>query len=202
MACLTTKVQYLGRHSHRENPSASFALQVARHPDDLRICCRTAESGLARRDAAAHRHRPSRRGPTLEERPRRHAIRAWSSRSGSAGSVGSPSRITITGAGGRFDIRRQQIVEESNAICDAYRRLDVLPAATHPALRRAFRDYVDSRLAVYRNLPDIRAAKRELAVVSTLQDEIWTQAVAAVRADGALPYAASLVLPGLNAMFD
>src|SRR5262249_42430580 len=59
--------------------------------------------------------------------------------------------FTIAGAGGRFDIRRNQIVEEANAIGTAYLRLDVLPAAMQPGLREAFRSYVDTRLAVYRN---------------------------------------------------
>jgi len=110
--------------------------------------------------------------------------------------------FTIAGAGARFDTRRQQIVEEANAIGTAYLRLDVLPAATQPALREAFRRYLDTRLAAYRKLPDIAAANQELSAGNVLQEEIWKQAVAAVRADAAPPYAAITVLPALNAMFD
>src|SRR5262245_21311708 len=61
--------------------------------------------------------------------------------------------FTISGAGGRFDVRRQQIVEETNAIGTAYLRLDLLPASAQPTLREMFRRYLDTRLAVYRKLP-------------------------------------------------
>ena len=48
-----------------------------------------------------------------------------------------------------------------------------------PALRDKFRRYVDARLDVYRKLPDIAAAKEELARATALQGEIWGEAVAA-----------------------
>ena len=110
--------------------------------------------------------------------------------------------FTISGAGERFDARRRLIIDEANAVGTAYLRLDVLPASSQPALREAFRRYLDRRLAVYRRLPDVPAARRELDAANALQQEIWTQAVAAVRAPDAPPYAAMLVLPALNSMFD
>lgn len=55
---------------------------------------------------------------------------------------------------------------------------------------------------VYRKLPDIAAAKEELAKATKLQGEIWRQAVAACRAQGAQPAATMLLLPALNAMID
>jgi hypothetical protein len=99
-------------------------------------------------------------------------------------------------------MRRQLIVEETNAIGTAYLRLDLLPAAAQPALRESFRRYVDTRLEVYRKLPDIAAAKEELAKATKLQGEIWRQAVAACRAQGCPPAATMLLLPALNAMID
>ena len=110
--------------------------------------------------------------------------------------------FTISGAGARFDARRRLIVDEANAIGTAYLRLDVLPAPSQPALREAFGRYLDRRLAAYQRLPDIPAARQELAAASALQQEIWKQAVTAVRPPDAPPYAAMLVLPALNAMFD
>jgi len=98
-------------------------------------------------------------------------------------------------------LRRNQIVEEANAIGTAYLRLDVLPAVAQPPLREAFRRYVDARLAAYRKLPDVEAAKRELTTANALQEEIWKEALAAVRGDAA-PYAPMVLLPALNAMFD
>ena len=81
--------------------------------------------------------------------------------------------FTFSGAAVRFDARRQLIVEETNAIGTAYLRLDLLPAAAQPALREKFRQYVDSRLEVYRRLPDIESAMEELARSNSLQGEIW-----------------------------
>lgn len=109
--------------------------------------------------------------------------------------------FTFSGAASRWDTRRQLIVEEANAIGTAYLRLDVLPPEAQPALREKFRQYVDARLAVYRSLPDVSAAKVELARAAKLQGEIWGQAVAACRSEGSQP-ARMLVLPALNAMID
>src|SRR5262245_938880 len=89
--------------------------------------------------------------------------------------------FAFSGASGRFDARRQLIVEEANAIGTAWLRLDVLPAERQPALRDQFRRYVDLRIAVYRQLPDVTAAFAELGRANALQSEIWTAAVAASR---------------------
>lgn len=109
--------------------------------------------------------------------------------------------FTFSGAASRWDTRRQLLVEEANAISTAYLRLDVLPPDAQPALREQFRQYVDARLAAYRSLPDVAAAKAELARSVKLQGEIWAQAVAACRSEGSQP-ARMLVLPALNAMID
>jgi hypothetical protein len=118
------------------------------------------------------------------------------------GLLGLLLAFTFSGAGTRFDARRQLIVEETNAIGTAYLRLDMLPAAAQPPLRDHFRRYLDSRLAVYRKLPDMSAVKEELAKSNDLQAEIWRQAVTAVRAEGAPPAVPMLLLPALNEMFD
>jgi hypothetical protein len=110
--------------------------------------------------------------------------------------------FTFSGAGTRFDARRQLIVEETNAIGTAYARLDMLPAAAQPVLREDFRRYVDARLDVYRKLPDMAAVKEELAKANNLQKDIWLQAVAAVRSENAPPQSAVVLLPALNAMID
>jgi hypothetical protein len=109
--------------------------------------------------------------------------------------------FTFSGALTRFDTRRHLDVEEANDIGTAWLRLDLLPAEAQPALRKLFRQYVETRLEVYRKLPDLEASKREMARVTELQGEIWKQAVAASRkAD--TPAAAMLLLSALNAMID
>jgi hypothetical protein len=109
--------------------------------------------------------------------------------------------FTFSGAAARFDTRRQLIIDETNTIGTAYLRLDLLPADKQPALRELFRRYVDTRLAVYSKLPDIEAAKREVAKATALQGEIWRAAIAACRASDS-PSTGMLVMPALNQMID
>jgi hypothetical protein len=112
--------------------------------------------------------------------------------------------FTLAGAGTRLDARRQLIAEEANDISTAYQRLDLLPAEAQPAMRGLFRDYVDSRLAVYRYLPDVDAAHAELARSAQLQSEIWARAVAATHAASAADSDSLtlLLLPPLNTLSD
>jgi hypothetical protein len=110
--------------------------------------------------------------------------------------------FTFAGALSRFDIRRNQAVDEANAIGTAYLRVDLLPASAQPGLRETFRNYVDARIATYRALPDLEAARRELARSQDLQREIWTQAVAATGMQESRPDVQLLVMPALNQMFD
>jgi len=116
------------------------------------------------------------------------------------GLIGLLLAFTFSGASARFDTRRQLVVEEANAIGTAYLRLDLLPASAQPAIRQNFRRYLDTRLAVYRKLPDFQAAKVEQDRAAALQSEIWTQTVAACR-ESVQP-ATMLLLPALNQMID
>src|SRR4029453_6960046 len=47
--------------------------------------------------------------------------------------------FTFSGALSRFDVRRNQAVDEANAIGTAYLRIDLLPGSTQPPLHEAFR---------------------------------------------------------------
>ena len=107
--------------------------------------------------------------------------------------------FSFTGAASRFDERRVLIVDEANAIGTAYLRIDVLPPEVQPPLREAFRKYLDSRLAAYRKLPDVTAARAELARSLVFQNELWRLAVTAIRTTGTSPQA---LLPPINEMFD
>jgi hypothetical protein len=110
--------------------------------------------------------------------------------------------FTFSGALSRFDQRRVQVVDESNAIGTAWLRLDLLPASAQPQLRQAMRDYVDARIATYRSLPDVKAAQAHVVKSQALQSEIWKQTVAAVRLPGAKAEVDLLVVPAMNDMFD
>ncbi len=116
------------------------------------------------------------------------------------GLLGLLIAFSFSGAASRFEKRRGLVVEEANAIGPAYLRLDILPAEAQPALREKFRRYVDSRLEAYRKLPDLAAARAELARSLALQGELWREAVTVTRAAGSP--APQTLLPPLNEMFD
>jgi hypothetical protein len=117
------------------------------------------------------------------------------------GLLGLLLAFTFSGAAARLDTRRGQIVDEANALGTAWLRLDVLPSTAQPKLRDAFRKYTDSRISVYRTFSQssLEAAQAEYTRSTALQQEIWTQAVAACRDN---PSATVVVLPALNAVFD
>ncbi|HEX4826213.1 MAG TPA: hypothetical protein VFV19_18075 [Candidatus Polarisedimenticolaceae bacterium] len=116
------------------------------------------------------------------------------------GLMGLLIAFTFGSAAVRFETRRSYVVQEANNIGTAYLRLDLLPADAQPALRDAFRKYVDTRLAIYRKLPDLDAAKAEVDRMAALQMEIWNGAIAA-SARSEMPVRL-LLLPALNDMID
>lgn len=120
------------------------------------------------------------------------------------GLLGLILAFTFGGAASRLDVRRAQIVEEANAIGTAYLRIDLLPASEQPAIRKLFRQYLDSRIHAYdliNTANSYTAARAELDKAGGLQQEIWSRSVAACQSD---PKTSScmLVLPALNEMID
>ena len=110
--------------------------------------------------------------------------------------------LTFTGAASRFNEKRMLIADEVTAVQTAYLRLELLPNEQRLALRELFRHYVDSRLEVYRRMPDAQAATAEMAKAEKLQQQIWANAVTATELPGAHRDAGKLLLPALNNMFD
>jgi hypothetical protein len=105
------------------------------------------------------------------------------------------------GAASRFDDRRQLIVQEVNAIGTAWLRIDMLPPEARSPIQDGFRRYLDARLAAYRKLPDIAAAKQELANARRIQEEVWAKATDVCRTEAGAP-ARILLIPAMNEMFD
>jgi hypothetical protein len=116
------------------------------------------------------------------------------------GLLGLLVAFTFSGAAARFDARRQLILHEANAIGTAYLRLDVLPAASQPALRADFRNYLDARIRGYQALPDLTRAHVDFAQAAVLQTSLWHKAVASTQGGDA--QASRLFLPALNEVFD
>jgi hypothetical protein len=117
------------------------------------------------------------------------------------GLMGLLVAFIFSGSASRFEVRRDLIVDEANAISTAYLRLDLLPPDRQPELREKFRLYVRSRIAVYRTLSNFDSARSELARSQALQNEIWRQALAASKETGS-PAVMTLVLSNLNEVID
>lgn len=117
------------------------------------------------------------------------------------GLMGLLIAFTFSAAASRYEMRRQLIVQEANAIGTAYLRLDVLPAGAQPALREKFRQYLEARIAFQQKISSPNAAQTELDRAAVLQRDIWALAVAACGA-GTSPAVMMLVLSALNEMID
>ena len=110
--------------------------------------------------------------------------------------------FSFSGAAGRFEHRRDLIVAETNAIGTAYLRVDLLPADAQPAVRDAFRRYIDSRVTVYDQIGNPAGFRAALRRSGALQAEIWTLAVAAGKRPDAAPGSNQVLLPAINEMID
>lgn len=115
------------------------------------------------------------------------------------GLMGLMIAFTYAGAAERYEIRRQLVVEEANAIGTAYLRLDLLPAYRQEALREKYRLYAQARFAVFRAPSEDKRSSAQAAAVQ-LQREIWAGTIAALVE--ATPQATNVVIPALNAMIE
>lgn len=121
------------------------------------------------------------------------------------GLLGLLLAFTFSGANSRYEHRRDLLVDHVNAVETAWLRLGMLPASEQPALRARFRDYVDALNAAAQTAAvgetDPAHLRAVVDRVQSIQDEIWTLALAAVQLDPR-PQVASLLLPALNQSFD
>jgi hypothetical protein len=118
------------------------------------------------------------------------------------GLMGLLIAFTFTGAASRFDVRRSLILQETNAISAAWKRVDLLPAATQSQIRQDLRDYLDERIETSLLLgTDAAAAERRYAESIALQTKIWKEAVAATQQQSSAAVT-SLVLTSLTEMIN
>jgi len=99
----------------------------------------------------------------------------------------------------RFDARKQELVDETNAIETAYLRTQLLPPGQQATATAVFRTYVDARLSSAR--PSWYLDVRLKNETNELQEQLWTQGVDAANQD---PHAVTtdLYVQSLNEMFD
>ena len=113
--------------------------------------------------------------------------------------------FAFSGAAARFDARRDLVAKQVIAIHGSWLRVDAMPPASQPAIRDAFRRYVDALIVQYAEpTNDARPTDRHLYAASPAvereQHEIWSRSVAAIGTPEG-DKVRMLVLPPLAEMF-
>lgn len=117
--------------------------------------------------------------------------------------------FNFSGAYDRFEQRKMQIIEETNTIHNAYLLLDLLNPKFKPVLSTDFKEYIQSRIAIYKNLNIINYSIVETRINHTrqLQLKIWNQSIDALKesnndaANNALPDALLAMFAATNTQF-
>lgn len=101
---------------------------------------------------------------------------------------------------GRFEARKQTVLEESNAIGTAYLRASVLETQPRQALRQALRQYLDARIELYQSGHQETKLRLANEKADRAQREAWEVAVRECKKFPTPIHA--LVLASLNQMID
>ncbi len=109
--------------------------------------------------------------------------------------------FTLSMAVTRFEIRKQLVLEEANAIGTSYLRTQLLPAPDSVEIAKLLTEYVDARLPYSepRELAKQITVARQRALL--LQDDFWGRAVACAKRDPN-PVRTGLLLYSLNQVID
>jgi hypothetical protein len=117
------------------------------------------------------------------------------------GLLGLLLAFSFTMAVGRYETRRDLVVEEANAIGTTWLRAAALPPPRDAEVRALLRRYVDARLAFYAAGNDAAALDAAVKETEALQDRLWAIVLpAANEAPGSLPR--SLLVEALNGVID
>jgi hypothetical protein len=92
----------------------------------------------------------------------------------------------------RFDLRRDVLLRDSNAIGTAYLRTSFAPERQREECRRILREYVDLRIELSQD-PAEDTLVRVLERSGELQEELWRQTVEVVKEGGDTPVSAIFV---------
>ena len=115
--------------------------------------------------------------------------------------------FTISMAVSRYEMRKQLVLEEANAIGTSYLRTTLLPEPDRSYIAGRLRHYLDLRLqysragddvSTLKNVNAVRAAREQIA---RLQNDFWTRAASRAQTD-ANPVTTGLVLQSLNQVID
>lgn len=89
--------------------------------------------------------------------------------------------FTFALAAGRYDLRRELVVKEANAIGTTYLRAALLPASHVQPVEDLLRRYVDVRLEYYPKIVEPAAFAEGMATSAAIQQELWRHATEASR---------------------
>lgn len=109
--------------------------------------------------------------------------------------------FTFNGAYSRYELRRQLIIEETNAIGTAALRVDTLPEPQRTAMLREMRTYARNRAEFFPALTDRGNLDANVREGQRLQHQLWSLAIDASARPGDQLSRLS-ILPALNDMFD
>lgn len=109
--------------------------------------------------------------------------------------------FTFNGAAGRFDKRRDMVVQQANAISTAWQRILFLPREAQPPLRAEFQRYVDALLTAYDHPAGSAEELRARGVLTDAQNQIWNTVMDATTNPSG-EKARMLLVPAVNEMFD
>ena len=102
----------------------------------------------------------------------------------------------------RFEVRKQLVREEANAIGTAWLRADFLPDRDRHESRKIMKDYVGSRLAVFKlRFTETQIPAHFLSEAKQHHDRIWEIAVANANKDASSQFVA-LYVDSVNEVID
>lgn len=101
----------------------------------------------------------------------------------------------------RYDTRRENIVDEANAIGTAILRADLYPDEERTAFRNDFHQYLEARIHYFEAGPDIVEARKAKDEADTYGTQLWARATKLSQQPDR--YVATMqMIPALNDMLD
>lgn len=137
----------------------------------------------------------------LEKYPENKAEGSGAVDSSIFGILGLILAFTFTGTLSRYENRINLVLKEANAIGTAYYRLDLLPSSDQKKLRPLYKEYVQSRIALFENYKNRELSNAKYLQGLKLQGQIWKIANTSVLVDKN-PGIMTLVLSSTNDMID
>jgi len=101
----------------------------------------------------------------------------------------------------RYESRSEAVVDEANAIGTAYLRVDLLPQAVQPHIRKVLSEYASLRASESQGTSDNEATGHLLASAEKDQAELWKDAGEGARLEPN-PVTTGLFIQALNEMID